>query len=140
MLFETLKFIDSLTSHMSMGRSVTRSIEMSIQDNQSQISKFADYFLRSVQHGESATKVCLKLIKSENKILFMILEMGIQGYPIQQTLVDFHNEVKISNSLEIETYHRTLPLKLFLPLVLFYFPALSILFLGPFVVDFLSFF
>lgn len=138
MLFDTLKFIDSLTSYMNTGCSVLKSIERSIQDHQTPISTFARHFLRSIQNGESATKACLPLKIPENKILFMILDMGIQGYPILQTLLDFQNEVVRSNDLQIESYHKTLPFKLFLPLVFCYFPALTILFLGPFLVDFLN--
>ncbi len=125
---------------MSAGSSVLRSIEKTTQEQSSQISRFAIYFLRSIQNGGSATNICMPLKIPENKILFMILEMGIKGYPIQQTLLDFHDEVVKSNDFEIESYHKTLPFKLFLPLVLFYFPSISILFLGPFMADLMNYF
>lgn len=140
MLFDTIKFIDALTSHMSAGSSVLKSIEKSAEEQDSSISRFAIYFLRSIQNGGTATNICLPLKVSENKILFMILDMGIKGYPIQQTLLDFHKEVLKSNELEIEAYHKTLPFKLFLPLVFFYFPSIFVLFLGPFLADLMNYF
>lgn len=138
MLFDTLIYIDSIISNLNSGLSVVKSIENASKENKSKISDFAKYFLKSILKGESANNLCLSLKKSENKILFIILEMGIKGLPILQVLEDFKKEVHFSNKIEIETYQRILPLKLILPLLFFYFPALILLFIGPFVLDFLK--
>lgn len=139
MLFETLTFIDSITSHLNAGLSVMKSVELSAKENKSQISNFSVYFLKSLNSGETAMQSTVGLKRTENKILFLILEMGIKGLPILQTLEEFYKEVKFSNAIEIENYQKSLPFKMMMPLLFFYFPAVSMLFLGPFIIDFMKF-
>lgn len=139
MLFETLIYIDSLTSHLSSGVSVLRAIEISAHEHKSKISDFSKYFLKAIQNGESAYNVCLKLKKTENRFLFLILEMGVKGMPILKMLEELHTEVRHSNDMEIEEFNKILPFKLMIPLIFCYFPAIMVLFIGPFVQDFLSF-
>jgi pilus assembly protein TadC len=139
MLFETLEFIDSIITHLNSGLSVFKSIELAAQENKSQISKFSKYFLKTISSGETALQATLVLKNTENKILFLILEMGMKGFPVLQTLEDFYKEVKFSNSIQIDNYQKSLPFKMMIPLLFFYFPAITLLFLGPFLMDFMNF-
>lgn len=139
MLFDTIIFIDSITSHLGSGKSVAKAIDMAASENKSKIARFAKYFLLTHQKGEKAINITQKISQPENKILFLILEMGLKGLPILQNLEDFQKEVKFSNAIAIENYQRTLPFKLMIPLLLCYFPALILLFIGPFVADFLTY-
>ena len=139
MLFNTIIFIDSVVSHLTSGKSVARAIESATLENRSEISIFANYYLQAYVKGESTQHLTSKISKPENKILFMILEQGLKGLPVLQTLEDFQKEVKFSNSIEIENFQRTLPFKLMIPLLFCYFPSLTLLFIGPFIVDFLKY-
>ncbi len=139
MLFDTIVLIDGIISHLSSGKSVVKSIDLAAQEHKSKISEYAKFFLQAQVKGEKAIVLSAKLTIPENKILFVILEMGMKGLPILQLLEDFLKEVKFSNSIQIENFQRTLPFKLMVPLLLCYFPSLILLFIGPFIIDFLSY-
>lgn len=135
MLFETLIFIDSLIINLNSGLSVIKAIENASKENNFKINEFAQLFLQNILKGHDPEILYRKLKKTENKILFIILNMGVRGLPILQILADFKKEVSFSNKIEIENYQKILPFKLLIPLLFFYFPALILLFIGPFVVD-----
>ncbi len=136
MLFETLKFIDSINNSLNEGMSVKNSLQIAVEDQNSKLSRFGKNFLELLESGRPAETIVKSLNKPENKALFIILGLGIKGRPVMEVLENFYLEVKASNELLIQNYHRKLPFKMLIPLMLFYFPALFLLFLGPFLSNF----
>lgn len=139
MLFDTLVFIDSVVSNLNCGLSVSKSIEKSSSTESSEIAKFSKQFLFGFEKGDNSFDLTLKLQKPEHITMFLVFQMGIKGLPIVKMLEDLRKEVLFSNDVEIEHFQKILPFKLMVPLLLFYFPALFLLFIGPFIADFLNF-
>lgn len=70
-------------------------------------------------------------ISSFEKALFHLLEQANKGASILNSLEGLEQEMKTASLLQIDEHLGKLPYKLIVPLLLFQFPALLLLILGP---------
>lgn len=136
MFFDTLHFIESLISYLTSGESLMSSTQKAYSAKKDIISVQAKKWLDLIHNGQDCTAFYENIKESENLSLFLILESGRQGLPIIQSLKELYIEIKKSNHLKIKEYNQSLPYKMLFPMLFMFFPALTILFLGPYILEF----
>ena len=72
------------------------------------------------------------------KSFIEILDSGLEGAPIYEHLCLLENEMTLEFDRQWKLYLESLPMKLAVPLLLFFFPAYVILLFGPLLTQFLN--
>lgn len=75
---------------------------------------------------------------AHRKLILEILDRGFRGEPIYTGLLQLEKEVETACRLDLEEKLLKMPFQAMIPLLLFIFPALLILLLGPFLEQFVS--
>jgi hypothetical protein len=133
-----LKMILSLRSHISRGHSLRLSLRETLL---SQNDDFGDQVLKWLalkeQNPEKSRELLLG-ISDYRRAIIELLDRGLEGQMVLERLVDLEVEVALAADKEISEFIQQLPYRLMLPIVLFIFPALLLLMLGPIVMQFLT--
>ncbi len=139
----TLILLWEVKRALEKGVSIHSGVENYILKNRS--SKFAFqveiWWLAQKNRSDSQYLEARKLKEKTTmtrKYLFEILELGIKGQSILETLKTYEKELIQNCEDEIQTHIARLPLILMIPLMGLVFPALMILLLGP-LLSYLSF-
>lgn len=77
----------------------------------------------------------LDLFLPYRRSLIEILERGLKGEPILETLLNFEQELVEVCKNELEKHLEKLPFISLIPLMLFQFPAFLLLFIGPLILN-----
>lgn len=98
-----------------------------------QLSCWLKNFEKSRTFLEFETKMTL-----QRKFCLQILFRGLQGESIHAQLCTFEEELFRSATNEVNEFVATLPIKSLVPLLLFQFPALILMMIGPLLSSFFS--
>lgn len=140
----TLIFLWEVKRSLEKGHSIHSGIERYIQRNRPDKFSFTVESWWSIQLNITASQLNRQQVFSnENpleptvdlsmtrKYLFDILELGLKGQSILETLKAYEKELIQSCEDEIQSHIARLPIILMIPLMGLIFPALMILLIGP---------
>lgn len=131
----SISFIQDLKTNIEQGVSLQQSIQQLVNKPENtftlKISLWFSYFQKSDRNP-------VVFPTQYQKSLVEILEQGLNGAPVYEHLGMLEQEMCREFERQWKSYLESLPLKLSLPLLLFFFPAYVILLFGPLLVQFLS--
>ena len=127
-----LKAVLEIRLQMENGISIAQSVKKYIQNNlQDEFAKELSLWLFARETGQKFEKK----LRFHRKILIEILSRGLRGDPIMEYLRDFEKEIIEICKEDLERHLERLPYICLVPLMLFQFPALLILLIGPLVLN-----
>lgn len=128
-LAPSLRLILSLRYSLESGRSLNLAIKDYLAVTK---DEFATFLLKWIHHYEKGEFLdATPALKSPTQIvLIYLLKSGLEGQSIHSKLVELEREVVERCRNELNSFTHRLSLRLLIPLLLFQFPALLILFLG----------
>lgn len=129
----TLDVIETLISELKAGNALRSSLVLLIESRQGPLRDLLKDWFEEFNAGRSAEHVYARIKWAENSNLLSLLEYGLQGFPILQSLEKFKAEVEEITKMRVEQRLQMLPYKMMIPLFLFFFPALMWSFLAPFI-------
>ena len=141
--YESLYFFEILTLTLESGRNLEKSLEVTVNNVDSEISNEFKKVLYEVRFGKSlieALEDMKKRIPSEtvNNIILSIIQTSMLGNSLVETMynqIDFLREKQV---LEIKGQINKIPNKVSIISVLFVVPLILLMVLGPFIVQLLG--
>ena len=139
----TLIFLWEIKRALEKGLSIHSGVERYIQRNRSakfstQVEQWWSAQINKSSGSKNKTEGDQENLREQKndlamtrKYLFEILELGLKGQSILETLKVYEKELIQSCEDEIQSHIARLPLILMIPLMGFIFPALMILLIGP---------
>ena len=140
---EALYFFEILTLTLESGRNLERSLAVTIDNVNSELSEEFARTLGEMRYGKSLIEAFTdmkKRIPSEtvNNIILNITQTSIFGSNILDTLYSQVDFLRDKQSLEIKGQINKIPNKISIISVVFIIPLILILILGPFLLTYLS--
>jgi len=140
---EALYFFEILTLTLESGRNLEKSLEVTISNVDSCLSKEFKRALFEMKFGKSlieALEDMKKRIPSEtiNNILLNITQTNLFGSSILETMYNQIDFLRDKQILEIKGEINKIPKKVSIISVVFVLPLILILILGPFLINFLG--
>ena len=116
---------------LRQGIEMGQSMRLTLLDYQNQSDTFLNSMISNLltRGAESLTQ---QQMTDHQRALFLIIEQGLRGLPVLQHLCSLEIEIKQACEDQIQEELLKLPFKVLIPLLFFQFPALVLLFLGPF--------
>ena len=131
----SLSFVRNLSTALEQGLSVLESFEQSMakEDNEFglKMSLWWSYEKNGI-HNQVQFKTHYQ------KHLIEIIRNGLLGAPIYDHLCHLESEMSREFDRQWKAYLESLPLKLSVPLLIFFFPSYIVLLFGPLVIQFLK--
>ena len=131
----SLSFVRGLQSGLEQGLSVLESFEKNIAESSNEFNLKMSLWLSYEKNGIHNQ---VQFETHYQKHLIEILRCGLSGTPIYDHLCHLENEMKKEFDRQWKAYWGSLPLKLSIPLLIFFFPSYIILLFGPLVIQFLQ--
>lgn len=139
---EAVYFFEILTLSLESGRNLYNSLDITVNNIDSELSLEFKYALNEVKYGKSLDTALENLrsrIPSDtiDNIILNIKESNMFGNSIVETL---HNQIDYINDkrlMEIKEIIGKIPLKISVISVVFYIPLILLLILGPVIVEFI---
>lgn len=131
----SIEFIDDLLSEIEQGQSVVTAIEKVSKVQNSafamKIGLWLEYYRNSLESG-------VEFRSQYQSNLIEVLQAGMDGAPIHEHLNYLRKEMNAEFERQWKAYLEGLPMKLSLPLLLFFFPSYVVLLFGPLLIKFLQ--
>lgn len=134
-LVPSLSFIKNLRIHLEQGLTVNASLMTTINKEE---TSFSQQILFWKAQYDQRTQPTADFKSVYQQSFVEILIMGLEGAPIHQSLCLLEVEMEEEFERQWKAYLQTLPVKLSLPLLFFFFPAYIILLFGPLITQFLQ--
>lgn len=140
---EALYFFEVLTLTLQSGRNLEQSIDITVQNVDSELSSEFRKCLVEIRYGKSlneAIEAMQKRIPSEtiNNILLNINQTKIFGNNIIDVMYDQVNYLREKQTLEIKGEINKIPNKISIVSVLFVVPLILLIILGPILIQFIQ--
>lgn len=140
---EALYFFEVLTLSLESGRNLEKSIEITCDNIDCELSYEFRRSLVEVRYGKSlieALNYMKKRIPSEtiNNILLNITQTNIFGNSIVETMTSQVDYLRDKQTLEIKGQINKIPNKVSIVSVIFVVPLILLIILGPFLIQFIS--
>lgn len=130
-----LRLIWSVRKSIEKGNGVKMGISEYLKSEpDSWQSLVACWFIR-YQQGLSTSEILLKQETPLRQQLLIVLERGLRGESIHQTILQISEEAHFQIEIQIQSLLARLPYLMLIPIALFLFPACAILMLGPFILQ-----
>ena len=139
-----LELLVATRLEMKRGKSVSASLHAVLtnklspevkQTSHKMFYKNVSSWLARVEAGQNSSDFSVilpELQKSTQRIyLIKVLERGLKGSPIDQSLADLEEEFFLATEIAYDRFLQMLPLRLLIPLMLFVMPSVFLLLLGP---------
>lgn len=130
-----LEVLIQIRVELSMGRSISNSIETILLCRQDGYSRALLAWFKRVQAGQATYKILSLLPELSRtlarKNLITVLERGLLGSPCDEALEQLEKDFFLITEAEYERHLQLLPIKLLFPLVFFVLPAVLTLLLAP---------
>ncbi|MFN7728853.1 MAG: hypothetical protein ACK5P7_06830 [Bdellovibrio sp.] len=127
----TMRLLQSVRYSMEGGESVRQGLVAYLQLSPDALSPLVRQWLHLFERGASTHAFLGEIQSPVRRHLLLLLEKGLLGEPILQSLTSFAEEVQEQSIAEIELFLAQLPFRMLLPLLFFLFPAFLLLLLGP---------
>lgn len=134
-LVPSIEFVGEVISEVEQGRSVLEALERSTH---SPCNDFVFKVGLWLEYRKNSETNKVRFSSHYQQGLIEILEEGLRGAPVHEHLNVLHSEMSEEFERQWKSYLQNLPMKLSIPLLLFFFPAYVVLLFGPLVVQFLS--
>ena len=140
---EALYFFEILTLTLESGRNLEKSLQVTVDNVDSELSGEFRKTLKEMNYGKSLIEALddmKKRIPSEsiNNIILNMTQTSIFGSSILETLYNQVDFLRDKQSLEIKGQINKIPNKISIVSVLFVVPLILILILGPFLLTYIS--
>lgn len=132
-----LSAIREIRWQMENGNSVRESIKAVTGQTPNEFGDELKSWLQIRQSGENRPISPLSFQSPQRRALVSLLERGLQGQPILESLKALEEEVLRAALSELDGHIARLPFLSMIPLFLFQFPAYLLLLLGPLMSDLL---
>ena len=131
----SLSFVRNMKTGLEQGLSVLESFEQSIAMEESEFGSKVSLWWSYEKNG-AHNQVSFKT--HYQKHLMEIIRSGLAGAPIYDHLGYLESEMAAEFERQWKAYLEILPLKLSIPLLVFFFPSYVVLLFGPLIVQFLT--
>lgn len=131
----SMAFIRDVKTQLEQGVSVEQAIQLVVLESKEPFYTKMKLWLAYYKNSLSDH---LTFKTQYQKNLLEILRLGLQGAPIYAHLASLEQEMKQEFERQWKAYLDSLPMKLSIPLLLFFFPSYVILLFGPLVIQFLG--
>lgn len=130
----SISFIKNFRQGLESGQSVARSLEAGL-------SKESNPFTAKLHHWYACHRAGQNVphrMKTDYQVLLLeILVQGLEGCPVHEAIEALERDMEVEFERQWKFYLESLPAKLSLPLLFFFFPAYLILMFGPLLSKFL---
>ena len=134
-LVPSISFVKVLIEQLEQGQSTFQAIKATAAQ---EASPFATQVYLWANQQRTGGSLKLWLPKSHFQLsLMQILLNGMEGSPVYESLKELASEMEMEFELQWKRHLETLPAKLSIPLLLFFFPAYMIMLFGPLLSKFL---
>lgn len=125
-------FMDHLITAIKRGDAIRTTIKRTISSNTGPFRDLLEDWFKEFESSKNLKKIYDRIYYPENINLLTLLEYGMDGHPILQSLEKLQEETALIIQARLESQLQSLPYKMLVPLFVFFFPALAWSFLGPF--------
>lgn len=133
-LVPSISFVSTIKTNIAQGMSVSSALESSIQREDSDFAKQMLFWKATRERGK-----VYRPFKSHFQQSFLeIINSGLDGAPIYEHLCLLEAQMIQEFERQWKLYLESLPFKLSIPLLLFFFPAYIVLLFGPLIMQFLN--
>ena len=133
-LVPSISFVKVLIENIEAGQSVFQAVRISAEQEQSAFS--SQVYLWSLQQRNGGEQVYWQPKTHFQLSLMQILSGGLQGAPIYETLKQLLEEMELEFDQQWKRHLETMPVRLSIPLLLFFFPAYIVMLFGPLISKF----
>ena len=131
-----ISFTRALIRHMEEGRSLVSSIKMTHNEEQTPFSTKVYLWLH--YHHQKQKDGPWNPSSHFQMGLQQILHEGLEGAPVYETLKQIQEEMEMEFEHQWKKHLETLPVRLSIPLLLFFFPAYLLMLFGPLLTQFIK--
>ena len=136
---DTLQFIDQIIYFLESGKSISYGLsQLSQNERRSKKKRVLRRIYRASLEKEGLIQFAGQIQCPVHQALFCVIDLGLKGVSVQTHLVHLRHHVEILMVRAYEKKLRVMPFKLLMPMLFCFFPALGILFLNPYIVEFLE--
>lgn len=121
---------------LEKGKPVRHGVLNYIRQNGGDFSGHVTQWLGLIHQGKDTREFTQSIGSFHRRILLQILERGLRGEPVYNTLLQLENELVEACQDELSDKIARLPFILLIPLLLFQFPAFLMLLFGPLLQNF----
>lgn len=132
----SISFLKSFIKELEQGCGVVQSIRNSADTERTTFS--AQVLIWSVQYQQSGDSNQWEPQTHFQSSLQQLLIIGLGGGPIYQNLLQLEQEMQEEFEIQWKGYIESLPQKLSIPILFFYFPAYIVLLFGPLITQFME--
>ncbi|AHI07295.1 hypothetical protein BDW_13975 [Bdellovibrio bacteriovorus W] len=126
-----LELLMGVKRGIEQGRSIKMGIVEYIKHNEGEFSTSVLTWLAFLEQGRSPDELVKSFKSPYRRALLTVLEKGLQGESVYNTLMQLEEEIVEACGEEINDKLARLPFILMIPLLLFQFPAFLALLFGP---------
>ncbi len=133
-----LQCLLDVRASIESGKSVRTSLLAYISSRKGSFATLLGHWLATIEHKRDPKAILDSTGSLYRRSLLEIFELGLNGHPILQKLIEFEEELVAACEEEIQRDLDLLPFKLLCPLLFCQFPAFLLLLLGPIFVQLLQ--
>ena len=130
----SLSLIKKFRYLLQSGKSASLSLKLAIEDENTEFSRKINLWFMQYR-AEGCSEIAFK--PHGQKFFVEILSRALDGAPVLQILDQLENEMEQEFERQWKAWLESLPYKLSIPLLLFFFPAYGVLLFGPLLTQFL---
>lgn len=134
-LVQRYHFLACCVEELEAGTSLNRFVEKYAQKRSSGVLQLVQLWQVNAKRGTLIHFYRKKQPHYHDKMMLKLFERSAQGHQILSALKELLNSVHEEIHHQIDNYVTQLPYKLMIPLLLFQFPALMVLFIGPLLME-----
>lgn len=133
----SISFLKTFIKELEKGSAVSQSIRRACEQENTPLS--TEILMWSLDFQQKGDGGLLWSPQSHYQLSFKeLLKQGLQGAPVYQPLLDLENEMLIEFEIQWKSHLETLPVKLSIPMLFFFFPAYVVLLFGPLITKFMK--
>lgn len=133
-----IRLISQIKRSIEHGQSVKLGLLSYLREETDSFSAEVAQWLTHYEHGLQTKSIIERQPSIYRKSLLSLLEKGLAGQSIYQSLILLEDETVLACMSEQNRFINRLPFILMLPLLFFLFPAFLILMFGPLLLNFVS--
>ncbi len=121
---------------LEKGQPVRQGVLNYIRHYGDEFSSLVTQWLGLIHQGKETRELIQSIPSFQRRVLLQVLERGLRGEPVYNTLLQLENELVEACQDELSSRIARLPFILVIPLLLFQFPAFLMLLFGPLLQNF----
>lgn len=130
----SISFLKRIIMEMESGFSVSSAVKKALLLESTEFANAVEIWWMQIRAGHEPE---VELKTHNQKYFLELLKAGVDGSPILDSLQQLESEMEQEFERQWKLYLESLPFKLSLPLLFFFFPSYVILLFGPLLTQFL---